>query len=642
MEILSESESRSFSQFLDSFSSSAASNFVGPTLANSSSYGQEDVQQGGRRASGWQGVLRNGQAGGSAPLGGWAVPAGAGGTRRTGSAARPAGTGAGVEGQGYPGATSMSGFGYGATPLPPLPPFLPPPFPSSHPAASALRGFDAPPLSLPPRRSSSHSRYPPQSVMSGSSSIPSGPSLSNPASYPSTSNDPCPPSLFDEQKRARMAQQARELEAMMGGTGSSYTAALPADFGAPPAFRSTERGQKAAQMLSDGEEEPHGVRAGHEEDDEDEDSPPLKRSRRTSGRRRTGEESTGKEQAAANPLVRMLEEEKKAGFRSTGFVSAPPPSAQHPPAFAGPPPSLSMPSHISPPPAVVDLPPLPTAPKRKAPAAPRAKNKAKPKTSSAPATAPSVVKVEDESPSAPTSVVNLTPFPSPANIPLAPPRPSRPTDSISPSSFIKASSSSSPPPPATSTNGKPALLSAEQKKANHIASEQKRRAAIRAGYDALCDVVPALKAAVQEYEERLSAVSKTAVGIKGKGKRTKEVESKTGALMGGIEVGGEKIDGRAGPKSEAVVLSKTVDHLRHLLVTRNSLLAQLSDTYAPAAENSVSVPPGPPAGTGSPRAARLAGEWDEPWAEWMRDVEEDEEEMVQEEDEEEWDEEDVP
>ncbi|GAA5856050.1 hypothetical protein JCM8547_002956 [Rhodosporidiobolus lusitaniae] len=642
MEILSESESRSFSQFLDSFSSSAASNFVGPTLANSSSYGQEDVQQGGRRASGWQGVLRIDQAGGSAPLGGWAVSAGAGGTRRTGSAARPAGTGAGVEGQGYPGATSMSGFGYGATPLPPLPPFLPPPFPSSHPAASALRGFDAPPLSLPPRRSSSHSRYPPQSVMSGSSSIPSGPSLSNPASYPSTSNDPCPPFLFDEQKRARMAQQARELEAMMGGTRSSYTAALPAVSRAPPPFRSRDRGQKMVQMLSDDEEGVLEIGAEREKDDEKDGSPPLKRSRRTSGRRRTGEESRGVEQAATNPLVRVLEEEKKAGFRSTGFVSPPAPPAQHSPAFAGPPPSLSMPSHISPPPAIIDLPPLPTATKRKAPGAPRVKSKAKSKTSSVTAPASSSVKVEDDSPSASPSVVNLTPFPSPANIPSAPPRSSRPTTSISSSSFDKAASSSSSPPPATSSNGKPALLSVEQKKANHIASEQKRRAAIRAGYDALCEVVPALKAAVQEYEERLSAVSNTAVGIKGKKGRTNEVESKTGALMGGIEVGGEKIDGRAGPKSEAVVLSKTVDYLRQLLLTRTSLLTQLSDTYALAAENSIAVPPGPPAGTGLPRAARLAGEWDEPWAVWMRDMEEDEEEMVKGEDEEEWGEEDVP
>ncbi|EJU04740.1 hypothetical protein DACRYDRAFT_20381 [Dacryopinax primogenitus] len=38
-----------------------------------------------------------------------------------------------------------------------------------------------------------------------------------------------------------------------------------------------------------------------------------------------------------------------------------------------------------------------------------------------------------------------------------------------------------------------ALLSEEQKKANHIHSEQKRRATIRKGYEALCEVVPSLR-----------------------------------------------------------------------------------------------------------------------------------------------------
>lgn len=36
------------------------------------------------------------------------------------------------------------------------------------------------------------------------------------------------------------------------------------------------------------------------------------------------------------------------------------------------------------------------------------------------------------------------------------------------------------------------LLSEDQKKANHIASEQKRRANIRIGFDQLVDMVPAL------------------------------------------------------------------------------------------------------------------------------------------------------
>ncbi len=45
------------------------------------------------------------------------------------------------------------------------------------------------------------------------------------------------------------------------------------------------------------------------------------------------------------------------------------------------------------------------------------------------------------------------------------------------------------------------LLSPSQKKANHIQSEQKRRANIRRGYEALCETVPALREAIREEEE---------------------------------------------------------------------------------------------------------------------------------------------
>jgi hypothetical protein len=115
-------------------------------------------------------------------------------------------------------------------------------------------------------------------------------------------------------------------------------------------------------------------------------------------------------------------------------------------------------------------------------------------------------------------------------------------------------------------------LTNEQKKANHIASEQKRRAAIRSGYDGLCQVVPVLKEAVEEFEERVRKLESEANGngstssARGGKKRKGKGDGgsgggagggKTGALMGGINVGGEKIDGRAGPKSEAVVLSKS-------------------------------------------------------------------------------------
>jgi hypothetical protein len=90
------------------------------------------------------------------------------------------------------------------------------------------------------------------------------------------------------------------------------------------------------------------------------------------------------------------------------------------------------------------------------------------------------------------------------------------------------------------------LLSPSQKKANHIQSEQKRRANIRKGYEALCEVVPPLREAMlaEAMEEDEGAAS----GKKGGRRRCK---GKAG------NEDGEKIDGRAGPKSEHVVLSKS-------------------------------------------------------------------------------------
>ena len=84
---------------------------------------------------------------------------------------------------------------------------------------------------------------------------------------------------------------------------------------------------------------------------------------------------------------------------------------------------------------------------------------------------------------------------------------------------------------------KPPLLTAQQKKANHILSEQKRRAKIRRGYEALCEVVPNLRAAVLAEQEAMDS------------------KKKRGKAKGSIP--GEGADGRAGPKSESVVLTES-------------------------------------------------------------------------------------
>ncbi|KAF1807352.1 hypothetical protein FB192DRAFT_1246596, partial [Mucor lusitanicus] len=70
------------------------------------------------------------------------------------------------------------------------------------------------------------------------------------------------------------------------------------------------------------------------------------------------------------------------------------------------------------------------------------------------------------------------------------------------------------------------LLSESQKKANHIASEQKRRQNIRIGFDQLIDIVPSLN---------------------------------------------------HGNRSEALILQKSVDHIRYLISMKNELKNQVRD-----------------------------------------------------------------
>ncbi|KAH7097332.1 hypothetical protein BKA62DRAFT_451118 [Auriculariales sp. MPI-PUGE-AT-0066] len=89
------------------------------------------------------------------------------------------------------------------------------------------------------------------------------------------------------------------------------------------------------------------------------------------------------------------------------------------------------------------------------------------------------------------------------------------------------------------SKARPSLLSADQKKANHIQSEQKRRANIRRGYDALCASVPALR----EETERM-----------------------------GLNASDKDKDKA---RSEGLVLSKTIEHIHYLLAQQASLTQRL-------------------------------------------------------------------
>ncbi|KAH9031773.1 hypothetical protein EDB85DRAFT_1865530 [Lactarius pseudohatsudake] len=138
---------------------------------------------------------------------------------------------------------------------------------------------------------------------------------------------------------------------------------------------------------------------------------------------------------------------------------------------------------------------------------------------------------------------------------------------------------------------KPALLTASQKKANHIQSEQKRRANIRRGYEALCETIPALREAIRAEEEASSGA-----GPGGKKRRAR----------GRVGDDGEKIDGRAGPRSENIVLAKTVEHIQQLLAQRQHFIDRLQRARA-------MLPPGHPA-LGLARPPGEVSLWEREWS----------------------------
>ncbi|KAL1696981.1 hypothetical protein GGG16DRAFT_84564 [Schizophyllum commune] len=143
-----------------------------------------------------------------------------------------------------------------------------------------------------------------------------------------------------------------------------------------------------------------------------------------------------------------------------------------------------------------------------------------------------------------------------------------------------------------------ALLTPSQKKANHIQSEQKRRANIRRGYEALCETVPALREAIAAEEQ--------AAMRDGKKDTRREGNSRSKAKM----IDGEKIDGRAGPRSENVVLAKTIDYINGLLDERQSLLARLH-----RARSMLGIPPDQSNGTALWERQWTGGEGRDPYAE---------------------------
>ncbi|KAH9948698.1 hypothetical protein B0H21DRAFT_223424 [Amylocystis lapponica] len=148
---------------------------------------------------------------------------------------------------------------------------------------------------------------------------------------------------------------------------------------------------------------------------------------------------------------------------------------------------------------------------------------------------------------------SASPFPAPPHAASAPPQ-----------TQDKARRASSAKRPAAPQPSKPALLSPSQKRANHIQSEQKRRANIRRGYEALCDAVPSLREAIRLEDAAAAAAGAAQEAEKG-GKRRRKPKADD-----------EKPDGRAGPRSENVVLQKTIDYISALRGDRDSLVDRLN------------------------------------------------------------------
>ncbi|KDN44928.1 hypothetical protein K437DRAFT_274375 [Tilletiaria anomala UBC 951] len=117
------------------------------------------------------------------------------------------------------------------------------------------------------------------------------------------------------------------------------------------------------------------------------------------------------------------------------------------------------------------------------------------------------------------------------------------------------------------------LLTDAEKKANHIASEQKRRANIKKGYEGLNELVPALRDALDKGggmesgnaggDDGSDEYDSDEADVSCKKKPTK----KQGA--------DEKAEpGRTGPRSEAIVLHRTLDYIRDQLEAHARLLAR--------------------------------------------------------------------
>lgn len=83
----------------------------------------------------------------------------------------------------------------------------------------------------------------------------------------------------------------------------------------------------------------------------------------------------------------------------------------------------------------------------------------------------------------------------------------------------------------------------------------------------MCETVPALREAIRKEEEEAAAAGSTTTsnGSSSKGRRKKSKSTSDD----------DKMDGRAGPKSENIVLQKTIDYIHELNSSKDNLSSRL-------------------------------------------------------------------
>ncbi|CED84037.1 Myc-type, basic helix-loop-helix (bHLH) domain [Phaffia rhodozyma] len=204
----------------------------------------------------------------------------------------------------------------------------------------------------------------------------------------------------------------------------------------------------------------------------------------------------------------------------------------------------------------------------------------------------------------------------PSSPPVPPPPPVEPYIDSALSSSSQPTSAHIPAYAFPLSPAYPGLLTATQKRANHIHSEKKRRETIKKRTEALCGIVPGLRALcfIKEEQEEEAAGAAAAAMVQESlrdddnqttGKKRKKNQKMVGRRGRRSEEDRERLSFKiGGPKSEKIILIKTIEHLRTLQANRRGLLTRLNHLRQQGLSRGL-----PTDVLGTDRSS----EWDFPW-----------------------------